>query len=651
MQKPLVLVVDDSDPTRYLHARILRSAGISVAEASTGEMALQEVERLKPDLVLLDIKLPDVNGLEVCRRIRADPANRRIAVLHISSTYVTPEIEADSQESGADIYLAEPVEARELISVVRSLLRLREVEIGLTKSEERLRLATEAAEIGAWDVDLHTGAAFWDGQTARLLALPPGSTAGRWEDWLKPVHPEDRPAVMAAFEAMKAGAEVLNTEYRVTAPTGEPRWVVLTGRARSGKDQPARMVGVVSDISRRKRVEAEREEVLKLGRAALSDAENLAKLKDEFLATLSHELRAPMSVVTNWLYIMRSGKLAREEQINALDVIERNARQMTRLINDLLDMSRIVSGKVVLQPLPARIESLLDSSIENIRPAAAAKGVAIESGIERLPGPVLIDSTRLQQVFANLLSNAIKFTPGGGRVKVVSRRAGSWIEIAFADTGEGIAPDMLGSIFDRFRQADGSVTRQHGGLGLGLAIVRHIVELHGGTVSVKSGGAGKGSTFTVLLPFVPAGVESAASGGSPVASEMQGGRLKGVRLLAVDDDPDGLEVLAHVLQSEGAAVRCASDARSAVSAVESWQPDLLLLDIGLPGESGYDLLRKLRAGTAGSPPAIALTGYARPEDASRASRAGFQAHLAKPFDPDELCSTIVSLLPSLTAAR
>jgi PAS domain S-box-containing protein len=648
MRKPLVLVVDDTDASRYIAARVLRAARMDVVEAATGEGALRLVEERKPDLVLLDIKLPDFSGLEVCRRIRANPAHQRIAVLHMSATYVTPEIEHESQASGGDIYLAQPVEPRELVSVVRALIRMRELERDLLQSEERLRLATEAAEIGTWDINLDSEEAVFDHQMQKLLGYAPRARAGDWLAWRVRIHRDDAPAVLAELEAAKTGAAPFRCEHRIVLPNGEQKWVAPYGRVRLEEGQPARMVGVLVDITDRKRAEEEREGVLRLGRAALDEAQQVARIKDEFLATLSHELRTPISVIANWLNIMRSGPPTPAELAQGFEVMERNARLMTKLINDLLDVSGIISGKVVLEREPSRIEAIIRSSIDNIRPAADAKGITIVTGLDALPGPTSVDPNRMQQVFANLLSNAIKFTGRGGRIEVRCRQVGMQVQVTVADTGEGIAFGMLSSIFERFRQADSSITRRHGGLGLGLAIVRHIVELHGGAVSAHSDGPGRGTRFTVALPYFPPATQRGAVVSAPAELPPRGSRLQGLRILAVDDDSDARDVLGKLLQREQAEVRTAGSARDAVVAVESWQPDVLLLDLGMPGESGYELLKRLRA-MGHRAPAVAMTGYAREEDAALALYAGFQAHLAKPFQMDDLCREIAALLTPSTS--
>ena len=355
-----------------------------------------------------------------------------------------------------------------------------------------------------------------------------------------------------------------------------------------------------------------------------------------------------MSAILGWLHLMRTGKLTEEQHAKAIDTIERNAHLQNQLINDLLDVSRVVAGKLDLVREPGLIEEVIEASVTSVRLSAHAKEVQIETKLEPV-GPMHYDSSRLQQVFVNLLSNAVKFTPAGGRIEVRSRRDGDVCEIEFADSGEGIAPDLLPYLFERFRQADGSTTRKHGGLGLGLAIVRHIVELHGGSVSAESEGPGKGATFRVRLPVGTHAVVSAKTfvKSAAAASEAQTGRssrLKGVRVLVTDDEASARGLMSQVLMSEGADVMTASNAQEAVKICSRWHPAVLVLDIGMPGEDGYALLESLRAkGCDSEAPAIAVTGYARDEDRDRSLAAGFQAHISKPYDIESLVKMIVAL--------
>jgi len=366
-------------------------------------------------------------------------------------------------------------------------------------------------------------------------------------------------------------------------------------------------------------------------------AEEASRTKDEFLAMLSHELRTPLTAMLGWVSMLRGGRLEPAAAARGLEAVERNARLQLRLIEDLLDVSRIITGKFQLDPRPVDPGPVVEAAFEAVRPAAEAKGIRVEIALDRSAGPVWGDPARLQQVVWNLLSNAVKFTPRHGAVDVRLAREGAEVAIVVADTGIGIATDVLPHVFERFRQADSSTTRRHGGLGLGLAIVRHIVDAHGGTVEAASPGEGKGAVFTVRLPLItPALVEPGDGGGAePDARE----DLAGVRVLVVDDDVDTLELVRVVLTAAGAEVRTALDAAGALAALREWRPDVLLADIGLPGEDGYALIHRVRALDAregGRVPAGALTAYARASDRQRALASGFHAYLAKPVEPAAL---------------
>jgi PAS domain S-box-containing protein len=395
----------------------------------------------------------------------------------------------------------------------------------------------------------------------------------------------------------------------------------------------------------------ERERLLESERAARTESERASRMKDEFLATLSHELRTPLSSILGWSQLLRGGGRNPADLEKGLDVIERNARTQTQLIEDLLDMSRIISGKVRLDIRQTEPASFIEAAVETVRPAADAKGVRLETVLDSAPCAVSGDPARLQQVVWNLLSNAIKFTPKGGKVQVVLERVNSHVEIGIADTGVGIDPQFIDHVFERFRQADASTTRRFGGLGLGLSIVRHLVELHGGTVHARSDGEGRGSTFTVHLPVAIVARGSAAgrhhpTAPRPVPLEGQPADLTGIKVLVVDDQTDARELLARVLAECNAQVLTAGNAEEALALIESERPDVLVSDIGMPDVDGYELLRRVRALDAsrgGKTPAIALTAFARSEDRTRALRAGFLVHVAKPVEPTELIATVASV--------
>ncbi len=400
------------------------------------------------------------------------------------------------------------------------------------------------------------------------------------------------------------------------------------------------------------RASAERQQLLESERSARSAAERSSALKDEFLATLSHELRTPLNAILGWSQMLRLSSTSAETLDKGLSTIERNARLQTQLIEDLLDMSRILAGKVRLDAQAMQPISAIEAAIDTVRPGAAAKGVRIVTALDPSAGPVLADPSRLQQVMWNLLSNAIKFTTRGGSVHVALERAGAQIEIRVADTGSGIEPEFLPHVFDRFRQAEAATTRHHGGLGLGLSIVKHVIELHGGSVRASSPGVGGGATFVVQLPLSSdplASTEERQMPGTPSTApvDFRPLSLAGAKVLVVDDDQDARELIQRVLSECGAATRTASGALEALAEIERERPDVLVSDIGMPELDGYELLRRVRRGQAsgdGRIPAIALTAFARPEDRARALRAGFLLHMPKPVEPSELVAGVASAL-------
>ena len=397
----------------------------------------------------------------------------------------------------------------------------------------------------------------------------------------------------------------------------------------------------------------ERERLLESERAARSEAERASRMKDEFLATLSHELRTPLNAVLGWANALRAGHPRAEELTEGLETIERNARVQAQLIDDLLDMSRIISGKVRLDVQRLDLPAIVAASIDTVLPSAAAKGIRLQIAIDPVDAPVSGDPNRLQQVFWNLLNNAVKFTAKEGRVQVLLELADSQVEVSIIDTGEGISPEFLPYIFDRFKQADPSITRRHRGLGMGLAIVKQLVELHGGSVRAKSAGIGKGATFTVSLPLM---VWDPPQDGwtrqhprsrpqdMPLPPAIS---LENVTVLVIDDEPDARNLLRQFLESAGAAVYLATSAKDGMGLLLTKPMDVLVCDIGMPDEDGYSLIRRIRAlndDHKSEIAAVALTAYARPQDRIEAIRSGFQVHLPKPVEPAQLLTVVHSLL-------
>jgi signal transduction histidine kinase/ActR/RegA family two-component response regulator len=416
----------------------------------------------------------------------------------------------------------------------------------------------------------------------------------------------------------------------------------------SGREYTQADLSLAEDLARRAAVAVDNSRLYR-------ESQEASRLKDEFLATVSHELRTPLNAILGWARMLRGSKMSEEEAEQATEVIERNARSQAQLIEDLLDVSSIITGKLRLNIRPIDPGEIVGLAIESVRPAAEAKGVLLETMLDPAAGPVSGDPDRLQQVVWNLLSNSIKFTPAGGRVRVRLGRKQSQIEIVVSDTGQGINRDFLPFVFERFRQADSTLTRAFGGLGLGLSIVRHLVEMHGGVVTAESEGEGKGATFAVRLPLLV--VRPADSAGAEVARPHSDAvrddfsfdappDLTGVKILVVDDDPDARVLLTALLSQCHAEVSACASASEAFERIEAWAPDILVSDIEMPGEDGYSLIRRIRGMEGGSVrdvPAVALTAHARPEDRLRALSSGYQMHVPKPVEPAELAIVIANL--------
>ncbi|HEY0347648.1 MAG TPA: ATP-binding protein, partial [Pyrinomonadaceae bacterium] len=406
--------------------------------------------------------------------------------------------------------------------------------------------------------------------------------------------------------------------------------------------------GIGSQIGQfleRKGGEEEREHLLVSEQAARTEAEEANRLKDEFLATLSHELRTPLTAILGWLSMLRSGRLDDETSVRALETVERNARAQAQLIEDLVDVSRIAGGKLKLDVQPVDLLNVISAAIDIVQPAANARGVSIEVSQDAATGPVAGDAARLQQIIWNLLSNAVKFTPRDGHVYISLRHVESFAEVEVTDSGIGIDADFLPRVFERFRQAESAVIRSQRGLGLGLAIVRHLTELHGGTVTAASDGEGTGATFTIRIPLASDHIGMPRKL-VPEESQIVDLRLAGLRVLLVEDEADARELLTLTLRVSGAEVKAVDSVQQALLNLQSFNPDVLLSDVGLPFESGYDLIQKIRAlpSDFNRIPAVALTAFATEKDRQRALASGFQMHLSKPVEPRALIEAIERLV-------
>jgi PAS domain S-box-containing protein len=605
--------------------------------------------------------------------VREQPVWSDLPVVVLSHARAeTPKLSPLLVSLGNVSVLERPIRITTLLSIIRSSLRARERQYQvrrhlveqkqaaheLREREERLRLAVQTGKLGVWELDLKTDEMSCSPVCKGMFGRG-AADAFSYDDLWAATHPEDAQRVRQTIgDALRDGSEY-DVEYRNVWPDGSVHWVLARGHAEYTPDgTPLRLIAITLDITDRKLAEEQRSAMLAAERAARTEAERAGQMKDEFLATLGHELRTPLNAIVGWAQILRHNPSNAEEVVEGIEVIERNARAQTQIIEDLLDMSRIISGKVRLDVRNVDLPSVIGSAVATVRHAADARGVHLQMTLDPTGAVVHGDASRLQQIFWNLISNAVKFSPRGARVQIVLERVATHIEVRVVDTGEGIAPEFLPHVFERFRQADSSTTRRHGGLGLGLAIVKQLVELHGGSVSARSGGLGEGATFTVTLPVSAVNVEPGPKEPAlepprrPHAAEMDENRanplvtLGGLKVLVVDDEPDARAVVRRLLEDCEAVVVTAGSAAEAYETFRQERPQVLVSDIGMPGEDGYELvsrIRKLDAAEGGRVPAIALTAYARSQDRAQALSAGFQSHISKPVDPSELIATVAGL--------
>jgi len=543
--------------------------------------------------------------------------------------------------------------------VTRDLTQRRNHEEALRQSEERFRLLVEGvSDYAIFMLDVNGRVASWNVGAQRIKGYTADEIVGRHFSVFYPQEVTDSGWPEHELREAARLGRFVDTGWRVRKD-GTRFWANVTITAM--RDESGKLIGyakLTRDLTERRRAEAieiasqQREEILDAERNARMAAQKATHLKDEFLATLSHELRTPLSAILGWTQVLIKGQAANPaDQRRAIEVIDRNARAQVQLIDDLLDLSRIMSGKLRLDLQQISIIDVVQAALDSAAPAADAKEIRLNSLLD--PARVIVngDAGRLQQVVWNLLTNAIKFTPRGGRVQVLLQRVNSHVELSVADNGIGIPPNFLPRVFDRFSQRDGSSTRAHGGLGLGLAICKQLVELHGGSIRVASPGEGQGSTFFVDLPLSIMQVEAERERAHPTAEPVEGEavkmpRLDGVHAFVIDDEPDARELLQRVLTEQGANVTCFDSADAALTALETSRPTVIVSDVGMPGTDGYQMMRTLRASEPRESriPALALTAFARAEDRKRALVAGFQAHLAKPFDVAELVLLVADLV-------
>jgi signal transduction histidine kinase/DNA-binding response OmpR family regulator len=728
-QKINILLVDDNPSNLISLEAILQAPDRNLVRAASGDEALRYLLGCDVAVILLDVYMPGINGLETAALIRGRERSRDIPIIFLTADSTGSTLVSKGYSLGAVDYIVKPVEPDILKSKVAVFVELFKkteeikqqaallheknielenanlqrlsmlIELGQQLAAERdplqlLEKFCHAARkivgarysaVGMLDQDDHTLRHFLTSGFNAETVSPSGATPVGQEilDVLlvkrRPLRLTQTEMVSSALDFLPQGSPDNSSLLApILSPSQVYGWLYLSDKldAEEFSEADERLAGTLTsqvavayenarlyaeaqhhaaelqqEVTERKQAEEERSKLLVREQAARAEAEAANRTKDEFLATLSHELRTPLTAVLGWAHLLRSGKLTDETAANALETIERNARAQSQLIDDLLDVSRIITGKLSLDTRAIELGPIVEAAINSVRPAAQAKNIQLHADLNQATGLVAGDASRLQQVVWNLFSNSIKFTPQNGRVNVRLKRSNSHAEITVSDTGQGISPEFLPHVFDRFRQADGTTTRTHGGLGLGLAIVRHLVELHGGTVHADSAGAGQGATFTVNLPLINSGVdysEAERAHSAPVDGEttISYSLLDGLRVLVVDDEVDTRDLIAAVLSRVGAEVQTAATASEALQALERWVPDVLISDIGMPDEDGYTLIKKVRELDAKQPgwiPALALTAYASVEDRMRALSAGFQMHMTKPLDPAELVAVVASL--------
>jgi len=515
--------------------------------------------------------------------------------------------------------------------------------------QEILAAIVESSDDAIISKDLNGTILSWNSGAERVFGYRADEAIGRSITMLLP--PDRFDEEVSIIATLVRGERI--DHFETERLTKDGRRIDISLSVSPIKDRTGRVIGgakIARDISLRRELERAREQALEQERQGRALAEAANRSKDAFLAMVSHELRSPLSPILSWARLLRMKALDEAQSVHALETIERCARAQAQLIDDLLDISRIVAGQLRLEVEQVDLASVIKEAIEVVRPAANAKQIRLQTVLDTETGMIAGDSARLQQVVWNLLSNAIKFTPKGGRIQTTLARLNSHVEIAISDTGEGLAPEFLSHLFERFQQAETGPTRSHSGLGLGLSIVRHIAELHGGTVVAESAGVGQGATFTVKLPqtiFARTAGESErrhpTRGPLPEAKGLPS--LEGLRVLVVDDEPDSNEIVRTLLGASGAEVRVALSAADGLDELKHWTPDVIVSDIGMPHEDGYMFLAKVHAqlGKTSRIPAVALTAYATTDDRVRIFSAGFRAHLVKPIEPLELVVVVGSV--------
>jgi len=631
-----IITIDEESTILYVN-----SAAEKIFGHPTREMLGQHLTILMPEL------LRHVHRAGISRYI--ETGQRHIGWEAIE----LPGLHQDGREVPLEVSFGEFLrDGQHLFTgIIRDITKRKLTEKALRESEERWRFMAESMPQKIFTATAKGDVNYFNRQWIEFTGLAFEQIID-W-GWTQFIHPDDVEENVRRWQHSVDTGTPFQIEHRFRRADGEYRWHLSRAHAmRDPAGDVLMWIGSNTDIDDMKRAEMERTRLLEREQAARAEAVAANNLKDEFLATLSHELRTPLTAIIGWSNMLLAGGMKEADAARALETIHRNARAQNQLIDDLLDVSRIVTGKLRLDVQPVELSVVIIAAVEVMRPSAEAKSIRLQMVLDPSVCLVSGDANRLQQVIWNLISNAIKFTPKGGRVQVRLERVNSHVEITIADTGAGINPEFLPHVFDRFRQADSAITRTHGGLGLGLSIVRQLVELHGGTVRAESEGEGNGATFIVSLPFI------ATRRDSPLMERVHPAtncgnmsfdcppQLIGLRVLIVDDEDDTRDLLRAVMERCGCEATSVGSVAEALATLQQTNPDVLISDIGMPEEDGYSFIRKVRALPAergGNTPAIALTAYARSEDRIRALMAGFQMHVPKPIEPIELAAVVASL--------
>jgi PAS domain S-box-containing protein len=646
--KASILLVDDRPANLLALEAILDSLDQHLVRATSGEEALEKLQEQEFAVILMDVRMPGMDGLRTAEVISQRESAARVPIIFLTAVPIANADVVSGYARGAVDFLLKPFDPEILRSKVSvfvdlyqkeqmirrqaGLLRQRDREAFERRSELRFRSLMDALPQCVWVARADLTFYYWNKRAVDYIGMP-ASVAVSAERLFEFVHPDDLATINSEWQVATGLQRPAEVQVRLRRQADSAyRWFLMRGVPQH--DEAGKVTGWIVAATD---IDTEHQ--------ALEEAEDASRMKEEFLATVSHELRNPLNAMVGWVHLLRTGNLDPAKSSKALETIERNVHLQTALIDDILDVSRIIRGKINLTFSTVRMSAVVDAALAAMRPTADAKGVALEYEMAADSDEVSGDADRLQQIVWNLLSNAIKFTLRDGLVVVRLEQHGHELTLSVRDTGQGISPEFIPHVFERFSQAESGSTRTHGGLGLGLAIVRHLVELHAGTVEATSAGRGQGATFSVHLPLLESKTKTADDNRNQTAGQPM--KLAGVSILVVDDEFDSREVLAEILRQYGAQTRTAGSASEALSEIDRATPQVLLSDIGMPMVDGYELIRQIRQRIGEREMiAVALTGLGSGKDKERALADGFQQCIVKPVVPDKLVDAIERLLIS-----